>query len=520
MRLSRIGALLLLILLATLFTNVTGQGLVLEKQGHDALMLVSQNTNVVLESVTCMECSELALTYRVEEGQIDIENLEAGHIYKVTYRSNDELFVEYFATKSNSTGDIKVYFNYPIPFWPESKLNADGSTFGEVEKAIKDLIRSATSTIDYCAYNTNVSSIANELIDATARGVQVRVIVEADNNNFAFSGGVPFPILEDWNPNLMHNKFIVVDADSDDPDKPFVVNGSMNFTQGQMAADPNHLMIIQDQSLARTYQMEFEEMWGSDGPDYDLSNARFGSEKEDNTPHQFTIGDICSELYFSPSDRTSERMINTLETANHEIDLGLLIFTYWDLRDQLLTSLQDGVRIRGIVEDDDNSSAVVSQLNSHGANIKYHGANAIYHHKMAIIDAEYENSDPSLISGSHNWTYTAETANDENTMIFKDAGLAELFKRAFSHYWVTLTTSTTDAAPEEIRVLPNPTADIIAIDMPQGLEGEIMIFDGMGKVIITSSIQNILDVSKLAQGTYFIVIKAKGNLYFSKFVKV
>jgi hypothetical protein len=56
--------------------------------------------------------------------------------------------------------------------------------------------------------------------------------------------------------------------------------------------------------------------------------------------------------------------------------------------------------------------------------------------------------------------------------------------------------------------------------MPQGLEGEIMIFDGMGKVIITSSIQNILDVSKLAQGTYFIVIKAKGNLYSSKFVKV
>ena len=504
-----------------LFTQIgSGQNLVLSHQTQHSLELRIAKEGITLVGARCTSEPDLNVEYTVVDDKVLVNKLQPGHIYEFSYALNySEINRQYFATQSNSSGEIEVYFNYEIPEWPDSELSPDGTTFGEVEKALKDLIKSAKYTVDYCAYNTNVNSIANELIDATARGVQVRAIVERDNNNFAFSGGVPFPLLEDRNPDLMHNKFIVVDADSDDPNDPYVVSGSMNFTQGQMSADPNHLMIIQDQSLARAYQIEFEEMWGSDGPDFDISNARFGDKKADNTPHEFIIGDIRTEMYFSPSDNTSQQMINALKTAQHHIDLGLLIFTYWDLRDQLLSNLNDGVRIRGIIEDDENSASVVSQLNSNGANIKYHGSNPIYHHKMAIIDGEFENSGPRLISGSHNWTYTAETGNDENTMIFRDPGLAELFKRAFSQYWNTLSTKTKNVEVKEINIFPNPTTEAISIDISKQDQGTAKILNTMGEIVYSGKLLKTIDVSHLISGTYIVYVYTDDILFTGKFIK-
>ena len=58
----------------------------------------------------------------------------------------------------------------------------------------------------------------------------------------------------------MHNKFVVVDKQSDFD--AFVVTGSMDFKYFQMRSDPNHLMFIKDKSLALAYNIEFEEMWG------------------------------------------------------------------------------------------------------------------------------------------------------------------------------------------------------------------------------------------------------------------
>ena len=57
----------------------------------------------------------------------------------------------------------------------------------------------------------------------------------------------------------MHNKFVVFDANSSDPDKPIVWTGATNFTDGQINTDPNNVIIVQDQSLAKTFQLEFKE---------------------------------------------------------------------------------------------------------------------------------------------------------------------------------------------------------------------------------------------------------------------
>ena len=95
----------------------------------------------------------------------------------------------------------------------------------------------------------------------------------------------------------MHNKFIVIDADV--ADSTWVLSGSTNWTSEQIFNDPNHIIMVQDQSVARTYELEFNEMWGSDGDEPDAANAKFGSDKSNNTPHQFIVNGNQFEVYFS-----------------------------------------------------------------------------------------------------------------------------------------------------------------------------------------------------------------------------
>lgn len=112
----------------------------------------------------------------------------------------------------------------------------------------------------------------------------------------------------------MHNKFIVIDAG--DVMNSWVITGSLNHTHNNLGWDYNNMICIQDQSLALSFVIEFEEMWGTDGPQPNGESALFGSEKSDNTPHKFLIGGIPVELYFSPSDGTTSKIAQLITSVS------------------------------------------------------------------------------------------------------------------------------------------------------------------------------------------------------------
>ncbi len=86
----------------------------------------------------------------------------------------------------------------------------------------------------------------------------------------------------------MHNKFILGDADY--PENAFVLTGSTNLTTGNLVQDLNNVIVFEDQSLARAYTIEFNEMWGADGMTPDAGNAKFGPDKSWNTPRRLPRG--------------------------------------------------------------------------------------------------------------------------------------------------------------------------------------------------------------------------------------
>ena len=85
----------------------------------------------------------------------------------------------------------------------------------------------------------------------------------------------------------MHNKFIVGDADY--VESAFVLTGSTNMTTENLNSDRNNVIVLEDQSLARAYRLEFEEMF----------SGVFGADKTINTPKKFVVGGSPVELYFS-----------------------------------------------------------------------------------------------------------------------------------------------------------------------------------------------------------------------------
>lgn len=420
-----------------------------------------------IQHLECLNDS-VQLNFNHQKNTIQFSGLKPSTLISLCAAFEKNGQIEYFEkvaiTKSSSSGTMQVFFNNEVDSsFRKSDYRPQGTQFGELQLALRNLIRNAQSSIDFAAYNTNEIFIVNELIDAHNRGVRVRVVTDDETTNSGWNAGAPFPIVRgNIGSGLMHNKFLIIDKDSDL--NSMVITGSMNFTTNQMRSDPNHLIFIQDKSLAIGYTIEFEEMWGSDNAVPNLGNARFGVDKLKNTPENFIIGSVPVELYFSPSDETTSEISNRLAQTKENMLLGLMIFTNWELRDQVVNSLQNNVSVRWIVDDVSNSASVMQAIIINNGEVKTHSDPDLFHHKYAVLDEDTTN--PVLVTGSHNWTFSAETINDENTLIFYDQRLTNIFRQEFEARWKELIVSNVNEylLEEKALIYPNPSEGLLLID--------------------------------------------------------
>jgi phosphatidylserine/phosphatidylglycerophosphate/cardiolipin synthase-like enzyme len=425
--------------------------------------------------------------------EITLDGLEPATFYYVKAVSSDgntesESPVYIYSTQSRSSGDIKVYFNHSVdPSY--SNGSAPETTSGSgLNRALMDLIENAQETIDFAGYNNNRTEITRALNDAHNRGVRVRYIYDDSPQNSALLDGIDFPILNDagaLDDGLMHNKFVVVDvADENDC---FVYTGSTNFTDENIGRDYNNALVIQDQSLARAYTLEFEEMWGGSGDTPGIFAAKCGSSKEDNTPHLFKIGDVDMELYFSPSDNTSNAIERAVRTADDQLMLALLTFTHNPLGTAVVDEFYDGTDVRVLLDNNSDQGSEYDYMQRNGVNVVVESSTDQLHHKYAIIDPTTSN--PTVVTGSHNWSRSAEERNDENTLIIYDEDISNIFQQEFEKRWAESTTGLphVDQIPGlDISVGPNPAISFIDIRLEGDMDDptlKLQIFDLNGKLL-------------------------------------
>lgn len=496
-------------------------------------------------STTALEMGFLTGAMNTTNHQITLSGLDPASFYYVRpclITATDTLLgtTAYYSTGSSSSGQIRIFFNKTI----DASLSQNGAapeivnSGSAIESELLEYINNAQSTIDVCVYNNNRSGIVNALKAAKNRGVRVRYITDSNTGNTALTG-LNFPVAY-VNPNaLMHNKFMVVDAES--AADAVVWTGSMNWTDNNIFTDYNNVVVVHDQALARAYVKEFEEMWGSNTDTYNSTAARAGSAKTDNTPHRFYINGSWVECYFSPSDNATNAMKRTFQSAASTIHFLIYSFTRNDLGTALVNEHTAGTTVRGAIANEGDLGCELTTLQTAGADVvEDANLSGELHHKYAIIDVNYPNSDPTVITGSHNWSDGAEDVNDENTLIIHNAGIANMFVQEFGKRWceikgagncaltfpappvaVEVVQGVEDAA---LQVYPNPTSAWLnyALESPAASTVSLYLYAADGRLL-----QQQTDAPTLGQvslqdypaGLYLLRVQAGERIWLRKVIR-
>lgn len=430
-----------------------------------------------------------------------------------------------FVTESNSSGEIKAYFNTNVNTTYSTGTNAMniGNT---LEDTLIAYLNRATESIDFCIYNINNSGLSNvsqALNNAHNRGIKVRIISDGTTVHAGTDDLISaVPYLEGPEENqrdgIMHNKFAVIDAYSANPNIPVVWSGSTNITYDQIQTDANNIIFIQDQSLAKAYTLEFEEMWGNNGTQPNEAKSKFGSEKLNNTPHEFLIGGNRVQCYFSPSDGTNQKIIEAINSADNDLNIETMLITRSDIAGAISDAALRGVNTHVITNAlGGNSSTVNSILNdalSDGKFIQDQTGKGTLHNKLAIVDANNVESDPQVITGSHNWSNSANNTNDENTLIIHNANIANQYFQQFAFRFTenggNLVVSSEIIETNNVKIYPNPTVSQIHIFSPTPIN-KVLLYSISGEKIMETNAKNTNNVeiemqNKLA-GIYLLKVE-------------
>lgn len=445
-----------------------------------ATPFVRYGTSSATDSLTNIKQGDSTTSDEINAHIVEITNLEAAEIiYAQVFMvaENDTIFgsVGTYITESNSTGQIKVFFNTNVDESLASETTAkDIGNF--MADTLAAYIEQAEESLDIAIYNFDNDIVKNAINAAHDRGVTVRIITcESTDHNSVFELNEAIAVLE--RPDIseggiMHNKFVIIDAENNDPAKPWIWSGSTNLTSSQLFSDANNMIFIQDQSLAKAYEIEFEEMWGSTDLVPNSNAAKFGEEKTDNTPHEFMIGGNRIESYFSPSDNTNQKLIDAMGTSENDLYVETMLITRSDLAAAITDAHNRGANTHVITNSEsDNASFVNDALNSTlpaGKFVTDNLAGGIMHHKLAIIDAYKIDSDPQVITGSHNWSNSANDRNDENTLIIHSADIANQYIQQFAYRFEqnngNLVVSATELELLNLSIYPNPTEGVVYLN--------------------------------------------------------
>lgn len=322
----------------------------------------------------------------------------------------------YFSPAQHFSTDQELQFNKAIP--PE---NYQGSL---AEKLVQH-IDAAKKTIHIASFETDLNDVANALIRAKQRGVDVRWItddesgIQADtkpgHGQFKMLKAAGIPVIDDGRGALMHDKFWLFDGQT-------VWSGSTNVTVSGMFEQNNNTIIIQSPELAAIYERQFADMW----------SGKFNAKSPSTVDQQsVTIDGTPIQILFSPEDEAINHIIPYVQKAQTSIEFLAFTFTQDKLGNAMIERKKNGVDVRGVFEStgSDTEFSEMIPLFCAKAPVRQDGNPVFMHHKVIIIDNHL------VITGSLNFTDNADQQNNENVLIIDNADIAKLYTQEFQRVW-------------------------------------------------------------------------------------
>jgi phosphatidylserine/phosphatidylglycerophosphate/cardiolipin synthase-like enzyme len=314
----------------------------------------------------------------------------------------------------------EVYFTDP------QNLNNPDDPAGSIEERLIQLIDEARVSIHIASFEFNLPRVADALIAAKARGVDVRWVtddkngleIDANPNRGQFArlmaGGIE--VKDDAGRSaLMHNKFWIFD-------RQIVWTGSTNITVNGIYKQNNNVIAIHSAEAALIFEREWEELW----------NAQLGPRAPSNVGSQWLILDGTPiQVLFSAEDHVVGNLIALVNDAQSSIRFLAFSFTDYPLAQAMIERAGAGVDVQGVFETF-GSNSPRSELGTFwcaGIPARQDGNSSFLHHKVIVIDNSI------VVTGSLNFSSNADDANEENVVILENAEIAALYLQEYQKIW-------------------------------------------------------------------------------------
>jgi phosphatidylserine/phosphatidylglycerophosphate/cardiolipin synthase-like enzyme len=312
----------------------------------------------------------------------------------------------------------------------------------DLESVILDFIGDARKTLSIAVQEIDSRAVAQAIIEAKARGVRTRIILEGDylvepraladpwspavggleENRTIYAAllRAGIDLITDLNPAIFHQKFVVRDEGLD---SCAVLTGSTNFTLTDLGkndgADPevvgnnlNHVVILRGRTATGQYLAEFER----------LRSGTFGDlhERHEERPVEFRLGQMRVKPLFAPQHGPEMEIMKQMLKSAERIDFAMFTFSQSSgIDDTMYRLVGPTLSIRGALDRGQGVQgwAATQPLKARGvqlyANAPGSGVRKI-HHKLMVIDERL------IIVGSFNYTEPATLFNDENIVVIGD----------------------------------------------------------------------------------------------------
>lgn len=310
--------------------------------------------------------------------------------------------------------------------WWSVYFTTPGNDINYIEEQLIARIDDATTSIHIASFEFDLENVAEALIAAQQRGVEIQWVtddeygIEADEEEghdlFAKMEDAGIGVKDDRRSGLMHNKFWIFD-------QSVVWTGSTNITHNGTLLNNNNVLVLQSTELAAIYEREFQEMWSGDA---------FGPKSPSTSDQQnVRVDDTLVLVRFAAEDDVANLLAELLAKAQSEIRFMTFSFTDDDMGGTILQRSRSGVDVAGIFEErgSETEYSEFSLLYCAGLPVRQDGNPRTMHHKVIIIDRQI------VVTGSFNFSGNADNSNDENVIIIDNREIAGEYLREFGRLW-------------------------------------------------------------------------------------
>ena len=210
---------------------------------------------------------------------------------------------------------------------------------------------------------------------------------------------------------------------------------------------------IQDDVLMRGEKREIKELMNRLSPDkalcdvlrseiFDLANKRIDESNYSSIMQWIEdmnkliiasqkLETVNERVYFSPGEDCLNAILYQIKNASKMIQICLFTISDNRISDEVISKHRQGVPVNIITDNDKlyDTGSDIKQLSRSGIPVKVDVTDNHMHHKFALFDKT------TTITGSYNWTRSAEKYNHENIIITDSDSMIREFEREFDKLW-------------------------------------------------------------------------------------